>query len=432
MYIETDQIELKQRYTNDIAKEVIAFLNTSGGTIYIGINDDGEVVGVDDQDETLLKVSNLIHDTVVPDALSFIRIDIYDDCIIRIQIMEGTNKPYYLKRKGLRPEGVYVRIGTSSRPSTETGIQQMLMSSYTISYEEQLSKKQDLTFETMNEVFSSNKLALKSEQMKSLKLVNTSGDYTNLAYLLSDQCMHSLKVAVYKGASEYDFQDRREFGGSLFKILKDTLDYIEVNNNLKSQIEGYRRIDSRDYKPEVIREAVLNAIIHRDYSYSGSILVNIYEDRMEITSLGGLDYGLTYKDLSMGISQTRNPSLAQIFYRLRFVEAYGTGLKKIQYEYSDYDFSKLVKLSDHVFKVILWNKNLTSQIVKKSEDDYFTKQIDPSINEFLKQYSIFTRLELQKYLQVGQTKAGLIINELLNNRTISKIGKGKATKYLIK
>lgn len=97
MYIETDQIELKQRYTSDIAKEVIAFLNTSGGTIYIGINDDGEVVGVDNQDETLFKVSNLIHDTVVPDALSFIRIDIYNECIIRIQIMEGTNKPYYLK-----------------------------------------------------------------------------------------------------------------------------------------------------------------------------------------------------------------------------------------------------------------------------------------------------------------------------------------------
>lgn len=432
MYIETDQIELKQRYTNDIAKEVIAFLNTCGGTIYIGINDDGEVVGVDDQDETLLKVSNLIHDTVVPDALSFIHIDIYDDSIIRIQIMEGTNKPYYIKRKGLRPEGVYVRIGTSSRPSTETGIKQMLMSSYTISYEEQLSKNQDLTFETMNEVFSSNKLALKREQMKSFKLVNMSGNYTNLAYLLSDQCMHSLKVAVYKGTSEYEFQNRREFGGSLFKILKDTLEYIEVNNNLTSQIEGYRRIDTRDYKPEVIREAVVNAIIHRDYSYSGSILINLHENRMEITSLGGLDYGLTYKDLSMGISQTRNPNLAQIFYRLRFVEAYGTGLKKIQYEYSDYDFFKLVKLSDHVFKVILWNKNLASSIVKESEDDYFTKQIDPSINEFLKQRSNFTRLELQEYLQVGQTKAGLIIKELLNNITISKTGKGKAIKYLIK
>lgn len=171
--------------------------------------------------------------------------------------------------------------------------------------------------------------------MRTLNMIGEEGLYTNLALLLSDQCEHTLKIAVFQGTDDVIFRNHQEFSGSLLTQLEDGYNFIDKNIAVKSTIEGLRREDVRDYPLAEVREALLNAIIHRDYSFTGSTLVNIYDDRIEFVSLGGLVSGLSMEAVMMGVSQSRNANLANVFYRLKLVENHGTGIKRIRDLYKD-------------------------------------------------------------------------------------------------
>ena len=150
--------------------------------------------------------------------------------------------------------------------------------------------------------------------------------------LLSDQCSHTIKAAVFEGGSKQVFKDRREFDGSLLKQLNDAYAYISQFNRVRSEFSGLYRNDFRDYPEEALREALLNALVHRDYSYSASTLISILDDRIEFVSVGDLSRRI-YFGYHAGISVTRNEWLANVFYRLELIEAYGTGVPKILQSY---------------------------------------------------------------------------------------------------
>lgn len=183
------------------------------------------------------------------------------------------------------------------------------------------SLEQDLTFLSAKTEFDESGIPFKK---KNLGIQNQDGIYTNLGLLLSDQCKHTIKVAVFYGEKQSEFQDRNEFAGSLFKQMHEVYSYIDFRNQKHSSFSGLKRIDKRDYPEVAIREALLNLIVHREYSYSASSFVRIYTDRIEFTSIGGLLKGITLEDIQLGISVCRNPKLANIFYRLELIEAYGT------------------------------------------------------------------------------------------------------------
>ena len=214
-----------------------------------------------------------------------------DNGIIEIGISEGTAKPYYLKSKGLKPSGVYVRQGASSVPASPEQIRQMIKLSDGEVYETARSLEQDLTFSAAEKVF--------SEHL-----------YTNLAKIISDQCEHTIKVAVFADDRNTVFKAHREFSGSVFTQLEEAFDYLMLCNQNPSQIVGINRIDRWDYPVEALREALLNSIVHRDYSFSGSIIINVNDSCMEFISLGGLVQGLSADDIKNGISQLRNRNLA--------------------------------------------------------------------------------------------------------------------------
>ena len=165
--------------------------------------------------------------------------------------------------------------------------------------------------------------------MKTLGIMNHDGIYTNLGLLLSDQCVHTIKAAVFEGTIQNEFKDRREFSGSLFCQMNEAYDYIDFRNQNHSTFSKLRRIDRRDYPEEAVREALLNLLVHREYSFRASSFISIYADRIEFTSIGGLISGMTLQDVMMGISVCRNAKLANVFYRLELIEAYGTGIRKI-------------------------------------------------------------------------------------------------------
>ena len=185
--------------------------------------------------------------------------------------------------------------------------------------------------------------------------MNYDGVYTNLGLLLSDQCVHTLKMAVFEGTTQNEFKDRKEFSGSLFRQMEEVYDYIDLTH---STFQKLRRIDQRDYPEVAVREALLNLLVQREYSFRASAFISFYTDRMGFTSIGGLVKGITLKDVMMGISVSPNVKLANVFYRLELIVAYGTGMLKIMKGYAGTGKEPKIETSDNVFKIILPNLNV--------------------------------------------------------------------------
>lgn len=440
MIYESESVELKEILKEDINKEVVAFANTEGGTIYIGIDDRGHEIGIQDVDESYTRLTNIIRDTILPDVTVFTKYELQNNSIIKITVAEGSAKPYYLKKNGMKPTGVYVRQGASSVGATWEQIRQFIKYSDGDMFESARSILQDLTFDSAEVEFKSRNITFAEDKYISLGLRDTGKDlFTNLALLLSDQSTHSVKVAVFDNPANTIFIDRREFSGSIFKQLHDTYDYLMLNNRTVSLIHGLDRIDSIDYPPEAIREALLNALIHRDYSYSGSIIININKERMEFISIGGLLPGLSANDIMTGISQPRNPKLAQVFFRLKHIEAYGTGIRRIYDLYRNSDPKPEIAVSENTFRITLPNMNFRSENgengsgVSENTSDSKTYKVTAQMREvmnYLSQYEAITDDELMELLNLKRTRAYIVANQLANMGLIDIIGRGKDKKYI--
>ena len=361
MNFETENIEFKSIITDEIYKEIIAFANTEGGIVYVGIDDDGNVIGLNNVDQEYTRITNGIRDAIMPDVTMFVRFTVQDNKVVRITVSEGSNKPYYLKSKGLKPSGVYVRQGTSSAQASYEQIRQMIKESDGDSFENMRSIEQDLSFDYACKFFRRYGVEFSEEKYLSLgKVQKNNTIYTNLAMLISDQCQHSLKIAVFGDEDNTTFKDAKEFVGSIFEQLYNGFKYLTLCNKTKFIFKGLERVELCDYPEEAIREALLNAVIHRDYGFSGSIIVNVNDREMEFISLGGLLPGLSPEDIKAGISQPRNKNLAEIFHRLRLIESYGTGIRKIYRQYRDCNLKPRIEVTPNTFKMVLPNMNAES------------------------------------------------------------------------
>lgn len=436
--LEGKNIEFKRQYTDDIKYAVLAFANTEGGTLYIGINDDGSVEGVENPDAVMLQVMNMIRDTIRPD------ITVAVDCstelmenkhVVVLIIQRGVARPYYLANKGIRPAGVYVRQGASSVPASETAILQMIKESSGEVYEEARSLNQNLTFKEAEAYFAKKHLQFGDAQKRTLQLISADGTYSNLGMLLSDQCISIIKLAVFEGSKKTVFHDRKELSGSLFKQLEDAYAYINQFNYTRSEFPGLERVDTRDYPPEAVREALLNAVIHREYGIGGPTLISIFDDRIEFVTIGGLVNGLSLADIKLGVSMLRNKNLANVFYRLHLIEAYGTGLLKIDECYADCAVKPQLLATDNAFKLVLPNINFAAKRVKnysladesktasKKEERY---QI---VLDLARKNSLVTRSMIEKALHVSTSTAVLVLKKMLQLGLLKKYGEGRNVSY---
>jgi ATP-dependent DNA helicase RecG len=432
MFKESETVELKEIVVDDIKKELIAFANSEGGKLYVGIQDDGTIVGVKKPDEAALQISNMVRDNIKPDLSMFLHyntLKINDKEIVAVDVQRGTNRPYYLAQKGLRPEGVYVRQGYSSVSASDTAIRRMIKETDGDHFEDMRSLEQNLTFTAAQKEFSNRNIPLGSMQMKTLGIINKDDVYTNLGLLLSDQCKHSIKAAVFQGTTPNIFKDRKEFSGSLFQQMNDVYEYIDFHNKTQATFEGLYRIDTKDYKETAVREALLNSLVHREYSMSASTFISIYDDRIEFTSVGGLVTGITLNDVMMGISVCRNEKLANVFYRLELIEAYGTGMRKIMDAYADYAVKPAFQISDNAFKVILPNCN--SQPVQAPTNNLADLQ-EERILSLAKKQGTITRKEVEHLLDIGQTTSGRLLKKAIEKGLLVQEGTGKNTRYKCK
>lgn len=441
MRMENQTAEFKREYVVDIKNTVIAFANCDGGTIYIGINDDGSVCGVDNVDDTLLRVTNSIRDTICPDVTLFVtcQTDIMEGKqVICINVQRGTARPYYLSGKGIRPAGVYVRQGASTVPATESAILHMIKETSGDSYEAARCIQQQLTFEKTAAFFQKENIAFGKAQMRSLQVIGEDETYTNLGFLLSEQCTHSIKIAVFEGSQKTVFKDRYEFTGSLLAQLEDAFAYIDRYNRTRAEFSGLHRIDMRDYPPEAVREALLNAIVHRDYSFSASTLISIFDDRIEFVTVGGLVRGLSLEDIQLGVSALRNQHLANLFYRLHLIEAYGTGILKINECYRDAPVQPTITVTNHAFKIVLPNTNYYREHAAyrlEEETAVYTVPKDAreaTVMRLCQKHGSVGRMEVQTALGVSQSMAILILREMVDKGLLVKRGNARNLRYFIK
>ena len=424
-YVENFTVELKQEVNADFKKEVIAFANTDGGEIYVGVAKDGSVVGVPKAEQVMEQIGNMIRDGIKPDLSGYTAIEAVperDKTVVKVTVLRGAKRPYHLTEKGLKPTGVFIRHGVSSVPAAEEMIRELLRESDGVTFDKSRCINQDLTFEYAAKYFADNHVSFNENNKRTLHLIDTDGYYTNAALLLSDQCEHSIKCAVYEGNGKTKFKTRKEFTGSVLRQMDEAYEFISLNNNLNSTIEGLKRVDNPDYPPYAIREALLNAIVHRDYDYSGSILINIFDDRMEFVSIGGLVKGMTMQDVMGGVSQSRNMVLANIFYRLELIESYGTGIRRIMESYEGRMEQPVFAPAPASFVVILpkiTGQPLTDESLSDRE----------KVEKLLEAREEITRKDVETLLGCSKFPAINILNELVAQKVAVKSGSGPAVKY---
>ncbi len=428
---ESEIVELKETVTDDVKKEIIAFANSTGGTLYIGVGDNGDIVGVLNPEAVTQQIINMVRDSIKPDITMFLRYDIKDinrKKIIAVEIQRGTERPYYLAKKGLRSAGVFVRQGASSVPATDNAIRHMIKDTDGDNFENMRSLEQSLTFEVTNREFQERKIELGLPQMKTLGIMNEDGIYTNLGQLLSDQCNHTVKAAVFDESDQSIFRDRREFSGSLFQQLNEIYGYIDIRNQTRATFDKLRRIDSRDYPEVAVREALLNSIVHRDYSFSASGLIGIYPDRIEFTTIGGLLTGVSLDDIMLGLSVCRNPKLANVFYRLELIEAYGTGMRKIMKSYEGSRHKPIIETTSNAFKIVL--PNLNENYFKERQP--LIRNMEEEVLEFAKNKGAISRKDVEQITELKQTAAGSLLRNLVEQNLLVREGQGKNTEYVVK
>ena len=397
VFQESETVELKEVVVDDIRKEIIAFANCDGGKLYIGVRDDGTVVGVDNPDRTALQISNMARDAIKPDITMFMHYGTIEESgkkIVAIDIQRGTDRPYYIAKKGMRPEGVCVRQGYSAVPATDTAIRHMIKETDGDRFEAMRSLNQDLTFNAVKKAFEQRNVDFGVQQMRTLKIIDSDGLYSNLAMLLSDQCTHTIKVAVFQGTDQTVFRDRKEFAGSL----------------------------------------------------SASALISIYEDRIEFVSIGGLVPGIELEDVMAGISICRNQDLANVFYRLQLIEAYGTGISKMMMAYRDMLQKPVIETTKNTFKIILPNVNVQKQYaqtkppVYRVEDQsmqysYNAAEIkglsdeEEIILEYIGKHDRLTKQQAAELLEVSASTATRLLKRMVESHMLKRNGKARNTYY---
>lgn len=298
--------------------------------------------------------------------------------------------------------------------------------------------EQELTFEATEKEFQFRNVEFGPQQMRTLKLVDNDGLYSNLALLLSDQNPYTIKVAVFQGTTQMIFKDRREFGGSLMKQMNEVYEYIDFRNQTRATIEKLSRIDVRDYPVIAVREALLNLIVHRDYSFSASALISIYDDRIELVSIGGLMPGIDLEDVLAGLSVCRNQNLANVFYRLHLIEAYGTGLTKILEAYEGASEKPVISTTKNSFKITLPNVNAKYEVktvpasienippVPASKAD----RNEQRILIYVREHGAITRPEAEELLGISASTASRLIKKMVWSGLLVQDGKARNSRYM--
>lgn len=306
--------------------------------------------------------------------------------------------------------------------------------------------EQELSFDYTSRYFAQAAVAFGDQQKKTLGLVNKNGLYTNLALLLSDQCPYSLKAAVFQGTDKMIFRDRAEFEGSVLEQFDKALAFLEKHQSMRSVFQGAKRIDIPDYPMMAVREGLTNAVVHREYSSTGPILMSIFADRLEILNQGGLLPNFTIDEVLRGVSEQRNEKLAAVFYRLGLLEGYGSGYSRMLSAYAGTGKKPEISVTRFSFMLTLPNVNggledvsgravireQPQQVVPAFSLEDLSERARERMQKVLqrcRQQPQITRAEAQDLLGVSQSTATLLLNAMVQRGLLVSVGSGPTKAY---
>ena len=401
---ETNRLEYKRELNSDvdIEKEVIAFLNyPEGGVIYFGIDKDGKVLGVSDLDSDMLKIKDRIRHNIAPSAMGLF--DVVSETregkeLIKIIVASGSEKPYFKKKYGMTEKGCFIRTGTAAEPMSQVMIDKRYATRVRNSIGKIKSHRQDLSFEQLRIYYDEKNKPLNKQFKRNLELLTESGSLNYVAYLLADENNTSIKVAKYKGTSRVDLIESNEYGYcSLIKATKSVLDKLDLENRTAATITYKERIDERFWNSIALREAVINAIVHNDFTREVPPKFEIFSDRIEITSTGSLPEGMTEAEFFEGFSIPRNKELMRIYKDLELVEQLGSGIPRILEHYDMTCF----RFSENFLRMVFPTSGQVTAQVTAQVIAQVTAQVTPQVIELLKVFSgELTRQELQDKLSL--------------------------------
>ena len=351
---ESHRIEYKQKLTADFEKTIVSFLNyKEGGVVYIGISSDGKIFGCENPDEIQLKIKDKLKYNIAPSCLGLFEVileTIEKIYIIKIIIASGRETPYYVKKYGMSSKGCFIRIGSSSEPMSQTLIEDLFAKRVRNSISKIKAPRQDLTFEQLKIYYEAKDLKLNDKFASTLELLTQDGHYNYVAYLLADANGTSIKVAKYAGIDKIDLIENNEYGYcSLIKATNQVLNKLDVENKTATLITHTTRKEQPLWDKVALREAVINAMVHNDYTTEVPPVFEIYSDRIEITSSGGLSTIKNIDDFFSGYSKPICRELMRVYKDLEFVEHLGSGLNRILKAYDKNSFNISQNFMKNIF-----------------------------------------------------------------------------------
>ncbi len=365
---ETHRVEYKQKLTDGLEKEVVAFLNYSiGGSVILGLDRDQIVLGLADADGDSLKIKDRLKHKISPSVLGLFDIQVLKEDgkdIIKIIVASGPEKPYFISKYGMTSRGCFLRVGTASEPMPQPMIDELFATRTRHSLSKIKSEKQDLSFSQLRIYYDEKDKTLNDQFTHNLELLSKDGSYNYNGYLLSDVNVSSFKLAVYEGRDRGQLLSAEEYGNTcIITAAKKLFDRLDVENRTHSEIDG-DRVDTRLWNQEALREAVRNAFVHNDYSRESFPKFEIFSDRIEITSAGGLPEGLSQEEFFLGYSAPRNKVLMRIFRDVGLVESLGIGIPKILETYNRDCF----EFTDHFLRMKFF-KEVSEETVTSNNGD---------------------------------------------------------------
>ena len=438
MLQESNRIEFKVELNDKLEKEVVAFLNNKeGGILYIGVDDNGKPIGVSDVDSMQLKIADRIKNNILPSTLGLFDIvteEIENISVIKILISSGLEKPYYIKKHGMSPNGCFTRMGTSSQPMSTAMIDSLYSKRTHNTLRNITSPRQDLTFAQLKIYYQERGLELNEKFTNSLELLTPDGKFNYVAYLLADENGVSIKVAKYAGSDKVDLVENEEYRYcSLIKATHQVLEKLKIENITRAKVTNAKRVEKNLIEPIPMREAVINAIVHSDFSREIPPVFEIFNDKMVFTSYGGLIQGQSKEDFFSCSSMPRNRELMRVFKDVGLVEQLGSGMSRILKEYD----KSIFHISEHFIKVEFPFSLPKETIIIANGDDNGNETGNDNLEiwkvmEILSENPSITAKQMAKQMNISPRKVSRLIKELKENGKIVRIGSDRKGYWKIK
>ena len=427
--LEDKRTEFKVKITDSLEKEVIAFLNTEGGNIFIGVDDQGNIQdNLGNIDLLQRTIKDRLKNNIMPSTLGLFDVvvnDKDDKKYIQIIVAKGNERPYYLRGMGMTPDSCFIRVGSSVESMNGETILNLFSKRTRNSLKNIKSPNQDLEFKTLKIYYQENGYEINDNFLKKLDLYNDNNEFNYIAFLLSDNNNISVQFAKYEGEDVYNLIENEDFGFcSLIKMTDNILNKLMLENKTFTKIDGPTRKEITMYDYNAVKELITNALVHNDWCNGYSPKFEMFSNRLVISSNGGIQEGVSQEEFLKGFSNPRNPELMRIFRDLNFVEQLGTGIQRVL---KTYDKNIFEFFPNHIRVTVPYNKNEFKENETLTLDmiDLKLNKLQNSILKLIIAKPNITQEELARLLDVNRRTIIRNFKTLIDEKYVERVGPNK-------